>query len=88
MLAYAMCGGVLESGAAVALAAASFIGAEVYNRARLAAYRHNSQAARLARIVRADKLAASSRSNPPAAGRPARGTGRQLAELAAELSAS
>jgi hypothetical protein len=46
----------MESGAVVALAAAGMIGAEVYNRARLALYNRRRQSARVARLLAADSL--------------------------------
>jgi len=64
MFACIMCGGVLEIGGAAAIAAASMVGAEVYNRARLVIHNRQRQAARLARYTLADKVATAPRIAP------------------------
>ena len=87
LIACSMCGGILEAGGAVTLAAASMIGAELFNRARAAVHNRNRAAARLARIIGADKLAAEI---PPAArfAELSAKLRRDHRELAAELAAS
>jgi hypothetical protein len=86
LIACAMCGGIIESSAVVALAAASMIGAEVYNRARLAVHNRRQQSARVARLLAADSLYLKLPHNPPARRPPAARLDRR--ELAAELAAS